>query len=109
MTEIVFPGSDEAFFREHPYRRFHIRKPLFDKEFDVQFWSLGDHDQDRRRVIAVRVSPHAMASKGQPIIQIPFLAFADEEIADDDKTLKPIVDEMMADAAKSYGMTPRRK
>ena len=109
--KIIFPGSDEAFFREHPYRRFHIRKPLYDKEFDVQFWSLGDHAHDRRRVIAVRVNPRGAFLKGHPIMQIPFLAFIDEEIADTDEMLKPIVDEMMADAAKGYGMKvpPRRK
>ena len=108
MSEIVLPNGDEAFFSEHPSRRVRIRKPLFTDESEREFRSLGDHDYDRRRIIALRVMPGPLLP-GFPIIRIPFLLFADETVADDDTTLLPIVDEMMGDAAKHYGMKPKRR
>lgn len=107
MTDrIILPNSDEAFFAQHPDRKARIRKLLFVDEFEAEFRTLRGHAYDRRRIIALRVQPGPL--RGQPIICIPFLLFADETIADDDKTLLPIVDEMMRDAAKSYGMKPKR-
>ena len=39
------------------------------------------------------------------IVCIPFLTFADESIADDDTVLLPLLSEMMAEAAASYGIS----
>ena len=101
---IILPGSDEAFFRDHRDRNFRIRLPTGPNEYRYEFSTLGDHAYDRRRIIACR----GFIPFGPKVMQIPFLAFADEEIADDDKTLQPIVDEMMHQAAGTYGIKPRR-
>ena len=101
---IILPGSDEAFFQEHRDRNFRIRLPTGPNEFRYEFSTLGDHAYDRRLIIACR----GMIPFGPRVMQIPFLAFADETIEDDDKTLQPIVDQMMRDAAKGYGIKPSR-
>lgn len=101
---IILPGSDEAWFRDHEDRAFHIRRPKASTEFQYEFQSLGDHAYDRRRIIACR----GFIPFGPRIIQIPFLAFADETIEDRDDILRPIVDDMMKDAAKGYGIKPTR-
>lgn len=102
---IILPGSDEAFFRDHRDRNFRIRLPKHQNEFAHEFSTLGDHEYHRRRIIACR----GFIPFGPRVMAIPFLAFADEEIADNDQTLQPIVDEMMQDAAKDYGIPPRRR
>ena len=101
---IILPGSDEAFFQEHRDRNFRIRLPTGPNEFRYEFSTLGDHAYDRRRIIACR----GFIPFGPKVMAIPFLAFADETIEDNDETLKPIVDEMMHDAAKGYGIKPSR-
>ena len=100
-SAIILPGSDEAFFRDHGDRRFRIRLPKDANEFKYEFSTLGPHEFSRRRVIAVR----GMFTR---VMHIPFLAFADETIEDTDAILAPIVDEMMRDAAKGYGIKPQR-
>lgn len=108
---ILLPNSDEAFFEQHPDRRVRIRKPFHEREYEAEFQTLGDHEVKRRRIIALRVQPGRMFGRiGQPIICIPFLVYADEDIADDDATLMPIIDRLMEEAAEGYGIkTPRRR
>lgn len=92
--------SDAAFFAQHPERHAHIREPL-KFEFRGEFWKLGTHDPSRRRILLLRVpddNPYFNKAK-QPLLKIPFLAFADEEIADRDDILLPIIDEIMRSAA----------
>lgn len=102
---------DAQFFQQHPDRRARIRLPIKElfrdqqrsvrylDESELQFRSLGAHDTNRRRIIAYRLpSDHPQAPNH--IMKIPFLLFADETIADDDKTLLPIVHEIMQEAAK---------
>jgi hypothetical protein len=107
IDRILLPNSDEQFFDQHRDRRARIRKPLHEREYNAEFLSLGDHDYRRRRIIVVRVAPRGVP--GRPLIPIPFILFADEEVADRDDVLLPIVDEMMQDAAEGYGLNPRRK
>ena len=86
--------TDADFFRSFPKRLSRIRKANSGEAL-AEFQSLGPHDPDRRRIITVRVpdGPH----KGM-LMPIPFLAYADEEIANDDAVLMPIVHQIMADA-----------
>lgn len=93
---VLHTRSDEQFFAEHPDRKARIRR-AYDQECEGEFWSLGAHDRNRRRIIMWRVppdNPHYDPVK-QPLLKIPFLAFADETILDDDATLLPILDEIM--------------
>ena len=69
------------------------------EEFDFEFSSLGPHQYDRRRIIVARVELSVAMRFGRTLMPIPFLAFADESIEDDDKTLRPIFDQIMRDAA----------
>lgn len=102
---------DAQFFTDHPSRRVRIRLPAkqlhrdqqravrYLDEQELPFRSLGPHDVKRRRIIAYRLPPdHPQAPNH--VMQIPFLAFSDEEIADRDDILLPIVHQIMKDAAK---------
>jgi len=105
-------STDAQFFADHPTRRAHIRMPggptiqrdqqravRYLSECELEFRSLGSHDKSRRRIIAYRLLPdHPQAPNH--IMKIPFLAFADETIEDNDATLLPIVDGIMKQAAK---------
>jgi len=51
-----FDAADKIFFQKYPDRFSHIRKPHSD-ECQGEFWSLGDHDRKRRRIILWRVPP----------------------------------------------------
>lgn len=102
--------QDQQFFAQHPDRRTRIRLPgreMFkDKqravrylsENELQFRSLGAHDENRRRIIVYRTPAHHPTHPNH-LLRIPFLAFADEEIADRDDVLLPIVDQLMKQAA----------
>ncbi len=107
---------DSQFFADHPDRQAHIRFPqkhmVINRqrgtrvayECEGEFWSLGEHDRDRRRIIAWRIpkdNPFYDRNKPQ-ILKIPFLAFADETIEDTDDILLPIVHEIMQDALKKW-------
>ena len=104
------PDVDIQFFTEHPDRKYRIRVPLkqmvIDKqrgshvvdECEREFQSLGDHRRDRRRIIALRGDhrgAQTMYEGKNVILKIPLLLFGDEEVADDDSTLAPIVFEIM--------------
>lgn len=103
---------DAQFFTDHPDRRARIRLPggpapqrdqqravRYLSECEMEFRSLGPHDKSRRRIIAYRLpADHPQAPNH--ILKVPFLAFADETIADDDATLLPILDGIMKQAAR---------
>lgn len=95
--------TDEAFFAEHPDRKARIRLPTSDQEFRKEFQSLGPHQYDRRRVIVAVLARSIARRYNRKVMEIPFLAFADEEIADRDEIVLPILREIMQDAAKEYG------
>ncbi len=105
--EVSLPKSwidkqDVGFFFDHPDRHAHIRSPFGD-EMRGEFWSLGDHDKDRRRVLLWRVpqdSPYYRRDRS--FLKIPFLAFSDEEISDTDEVLLPILYEMMSNAIEGF-------
>jgi len=105
------PDVDAQFFTEHPDRKYRIRQPLkqmvIDKqrgshvvdECELEFRSLGDHKRDRRRIILVRTDHRGNLLPENRILKIPFLLFADETVEDDDRTLAPIVFELMSERA----------
>lgn len=95
--------ADEQFFRDHRDRRYRIRSSEVG-ESEGEFRSLGPHREDRRRVIAVRARGRLAARYGVRVMCIPFLLFADETVEDRDDVLAPIVEEIMRDAAKGYGL-----
>ena len=103
---------DAQFFRDHPDRQAHIRLPVKTLETDRQratryvdecageFWSLGAHNKDRRRILLWRVpptNPHYDPKK-RPLLKVPFLLFSDETVEDRDDILIPILHQIMMDA-----------
>ena len=95
--------ADEAFFADHSDRNFRIRLPVGSEHVN-EFRSLGPHEEGRRRVIVSRV-PFGIASmSGVKLMPIPFLAFADEEIADRDDVLGPIFRGIMEQAGADMGV-----
>lgn len=103
---------DAQFFTEHPDRTVRIRLPgkqpyrdgqravrYLDEE-ELPFRSLGPHDPKRRRIIAYR-TPADHPTHPNTILKIPFLAFADETIEDNDATLLQILAGIMAQAAQA--------
>lgn len=110
--------ADEQFFIAHPDRQTHIRAPrkmpainaqrrvrMVD-EYEGEFWSLGDHERSRRRIILWKVPSDRWSlipnhdGKTVPIMKVPFIAFADETIEDRDDILLPILEEIMLGAAR---------
>ena len=103
--------ADARFFLQHPDRKARIRLPgrelhkdqqravRYLTEAEIQFRSLGPHDPRRRRIIAFR-TPADHPTHPNTILKVPFLAFADESISDDDETLLPILAEIMMQAAR---------
>ncbi len=105
--------TDEQFFKQHPDRQCRIRTPQriphrdaqravrYLAEEELAFRSLGPHDERRRRLILYRVPPNnPLCDPAEPqILKVPFLAFADEEIADRDDILLPILNDIMLRAA----------
>lgn len=106
--------QDAQFFQQHPDRQARIRLPLKEMrrdrqravryldESELQFRSFGFHDVRRRRILVWRIwrTPANHPSHPNTIIKVPFLAFADEEIADRDDVLLPILDGIMKQAAR---------
>ena len=96
--------ADERFFAAHRDRKARIRLPLPNEE-ELAFHSLGPHDPNRRRILVLRVPDGQHRGMMMPI---PFLAFADEEIADRDDVLLPIIHEIMLNARKANDNGRRR-
>lgn len=92
--------GDLQFFADHPDRRAHIRDAR-PHEMNGEFWSLGPHDSSRRRILVWRVPDYHPLKHKHPVLRIPFLAFADETIADDDAVLLPLIDRLMREAAQN--------
>lgn len=104
--------TDEDFFSIFPDRQARIRAPGRERVIDNQravrivdecwheFRSLGPHDRKRRRILLWCVPPGSpwFDPRKPPILKIPFLAFADETIEDNDATLLPILHEIMTQA-----------
>lgn len=88
--------DDVEFFTFHPDRRARIRIPK-GNECELEFRSLGDHFAKRRRILVWRVPENnpAYDPVKRPLLKIPFLAFADETIEDNDETLLPILNQIM--------------
>jgi hypothetical protein len=101
--KVAFDRSDKGFFRDHPDRKAHIRLP-YGGESEGEFWSLGEHQRSRRRIVLWRVPKDnpwynkLRETLGEPLLKIPFLAFADETIEDTDEMLLPIIDTIMREA-----------
>lgn len=108
--------EDIQFFKDHPDRYAHIRLPRrvlektqqraihYVEECRGEFWSLGEHDKDRRRILLWRMpEDHPLYNHSKAtILKIPFLAFADETIEDRDDILLPIIREIMSQKAREY-------
>ena len=102
---VAFDNSDKMFFENHPERQAHIRLP-FQGESAGEFFSLGDHQRTRRRILIWRIpkdSPYYHPIK-QPILKIPFLTFDDEIVEDSDDVLLPIIATIMAEQANAQGI-----
>lgn len=100
----LWDRADEGFFRRYPSRTTHIRR-AFDHESEGEFWTLGGHERNRRRMLLWRPPPGHPAYKQEkcPLLKVPFLAFADETIEDTDAILLPIIAEIMQNARKQHG------
>ncbi len=95
----LWEKADGTYFRRYPDRRYHIRN-AYKGECAGEFWTLGPHEENRRRIILCRVDAMQEPLPDDKVLKIPFLAFADESIEDDDDMLFPIVRDIMADALK---------
>lgn len=104
--------EDVLFFQRHPDRKARIRKPrlvqIRDKqrairyapECEGEFWSLGEHDKERRWLLLTRVDFKNNPLPDHKIIKLPLLAFADETIEDTDEVLLPLIEQIMTDQLK---------
>jgi hypothetical protein len=115
---VILPiDPDEAWFAERRDRKIRIRLPGKGRapatsESEEEFRSLGSHPRSRRRIIVATVNPVSAAQFGRPgmkFMKIPFLLFADETVEDRDDVLLPILDEIMRNAARDYGLPVRRR
>lgn len=118
LKSVTHTDPDEQFFAAHPDRFSRIREPgkgpVRDRQRAVriqdecagEFFSLGDHDKARRRILVWRVPRgHPLFDpRKEKLLKIPFLAFADEEIDDRDDILLPIIAEIMSEAAVKHGL-----
>lgn len=109
--------DDKQFFNTFPMRQARIRRPerriyrnkqravQYADELETQFRSLGEHDRKRRWIIVWRLPPdNPYYDPDRPqLLPIPFLAFADETIADEDHILLPIIHEIMMQQASGMG------
>jgi hypothetical protein len=112
VVTLVKSDPDSEWFHSHPDRQSHIRNPIKILETDRQrgaryvdecqgeFWSLGDHNKDRRRILLWKVPPDNpfYDPKKPAILKVPFLLFSDETVEDRDDILLPILHEIMLNA-----------
>jgi hypothetical protein len=106
-AEDLRPTKDDLhFFQDHPDRKARIRAPE-GKENIGEFWILGPHDAARRRFLLWRVPDGHPMKRAYPYLKIPFLAFADETIEDEDRVLLPLIDQIMRDARKEKSFNGR--
>ena len=78
------------------------RRTTFRDESEGEFFSLGDHNKDRRRILLWKVpKDNVFYDPRKPhILKIPFLLNSDETVEDRDDILLPILNEIMMDAAR---------
>ncbi len=95
----LWERADGTYFRRFPDRRYHIRN-AYKSECAGEFWTLGPHEENRRRIILCRVDALQEPLPDNKVFKIPFLAFADESIEDSDDVLFPIVRDITTDALK---------
>src|SRR5262245_23916992 len=95
--------QDEQFFQKHPDRRAHIRTAHKD-ECKGEFWSLGDHEKSRRRIVLVREDFGGNLLPDGKVLKIPMIVYADETILDTDEVLLPMVQEVMTAEAVRQGL-----
>jgi len=114
VVTLVKSDSDAQWFSSYPNRQSHIRKPTMILETNSQrgtryvdecageFFSLGDHNKDRRRILLWKVpKDNIFYDPRKPqILKIPFLLNSDETVEDRDDILLPILQEIMMDAAR---------
>ena len=93
----VWEASDKNFFADHRDRKTHIRNS-YKGECAGEYWSLGAHDKDRRRILLCRVDSSGFYLDDNQILKVPFLAFADESIEDTDEVLLPLIKQIMSEA-----------
>lgn len=109
---LVKNDPDAQWFKDHQDRQSHIRKPIkiltankqratrYVDELQDEFWSLGEHEKDRRCILLWKVpatNPFYDPRKPQ-ILKIPFLLFSDETLEDRDDILLPVIHQVMLDA-----------
>lgn len=97
----LWQRADETYFRRYPARKYHIRNAHKNENL-LEFRSLGPHAENRRRIILTRVDALQEPIPDNKVLKIPFLAFADESIEDDDDILFPIVRDILTDALKDH-------
>jgi hypothetical protein len=95
----LWERHDANYFRRYPDRFYHIRNAYKD-ECLGEFWSLGPHEEKRRRIILCRVDAMSRPLPDNMVAKLPILAFSDESIEDNDDVLFPIVRDILADALK---------
>lgn len=109
--------EDAQFFTSHPDRYAHIREPRMQlvklpsrqvkyvPECSGEFWSLGEHNKDRRRILLWRVpeTHPAYDPKEMKILRIPIILFGDETVEDTDANLLPQIHQIMTDVARKRG------
>jgi|HubBroStandDraft_4_1064222.scaffolds.fasta_scaffold00027_71 hypothetical protein len=114
VVTLVKNDPDSQWFHSYPDRQSHIRNPIkilmtdkqrgthYVDELAGEFWSLGDHNKDRRRILLWKVPPDNpfYDPKKPAILKVPFLLFGDESVEDTDAVLLPILHEIMTDAAR---------
>ena len=114
VVTLVKSDPDAQWFSSYSDRQSHIRNPIkvlvtdkqrgthYADELAGEFWSLGDHNKDRRRILLWKVPPTNpfYDPKKPAILKIPFLLFGDESVEDTDAVLLPILHEIMSDAAR---------
>lgn len=96
---MLWERADGVYFKEHPTRRFHIRV-AYQGELKGEFWTLGEHAVNRRRIILCRVDYEMKPLPDNRVLKIPFLVFADESIEDTDDVLFPVVRDLMLEALR---------
>lgn len=90
----LYEKSDMLFFQYHRDRKAHIRQS-YDGECEDQFQTLGFHKRGRRRILLLRTDFEGKPFPEGKVMKLPFLAFADESIADTDEVLLPIIRDIM--------------
>jgi hypothetical protein len=113
VVTLLKSDPDAQWFKDHLDRQSHIRNPIkilvtdkqrasrYVDESEGEFWSLGDHNKDRRRILLWKVpKDNVFYDPRKPqILKIPMLAYADESIEDSDAVLLPIIHEIMLSKA----------